>query len=348
VEFEAKGKRHDYVRSLVFFILGMLGKISVSPMPAVLLLFVWWRRRRLGVADLKAVTPFLVLVVIVNLLCFQSYEYYWQHVRERYDVLPHLEPAARLILAGQLLLAYCAHFVWPVDLLPVYPQWTLRPASLLSYLPWLAPVGVFVLLAFKIKTWGRHAMLGLGTFILLLAPFLGFVTAPYMMFTWLIDHVLYIPIIGLVGLVAATVGAAQDRAPASGRIFVTGATTLIAALLAFEAHAYGMVYTDEASLWTYTLVYNPDSWLAHYNLANELFLAGNYPQAIAHYEAALRTKPDYVVAHNNLGLAYAQTGRLPEAKTQFEAALQLMPTYAGAQRNLAHVEALLNATPAKP
>ena len=54
-------------------------------------------------------------------------------------------------------------------------------------------------------------------------------------------------------------------------------------------------------------------------------MPGRLPNAIAHYEEALRLKPDLVEAHNNLAVAYAETGRLEAAIGQLEIATRLDP-----------------------
>jgi tetratricopeptide (TPR) repeat protein len=81
---------------------------------------------------------------------------------------------------------------------------------------------------------------------------------------------------------------------------------------------------------------NPDYPIAHYNLANALAgIPGRLPEAIPHYEEALRLKPDYVMAHINLGIALAKSpGRLPEAISHYEEALRLDPDSAVAHNDL--------------
>lgn len=67
---------------------------------------------------------------------------------------------------------------------------------------------------------------------------------------------------------------------------------------------------------------------AHYNLANLLF-KDDLPDAIAHYQAAIRDKPDFAEAHANLGTALARVpGRLTDAITEYQAAIRLKPEIA--------------------
>jgi tetratricopeptide (TPR) repeat protein len=58
------------------------------------------------------------------------------------------------------------------------------------------------------------------------------------------------------------------------------------------------------------------------------------PEAVAHYEQALRINPGYVDAHCNLAAAYGAMGRLDEAIAQLELALRLDPSRADARDNL--------------
>jgi tetratricopeptide (TPR) repeat protein len=340
IDYDAKRRTPDYARALGFFVVAMLCKISVAPFPFVLLLYAWWKRGRLDWRDVKVTAPFLVIAVAVALLSVVSGVWYQEHAGASRADAELGGFFMRLALAGQTLGAYFTHCFWPVHLLPIYPLWTVDPTAPLEFLPWLI-LGVALFWLWRRRaTWGRHALLGLGFFGLMLAPFLGFFSVSFMTSTWIMDHFLYIPLIGLIGLAIAALGAVEQKL-AAARPALTGIVTIVVVLLAFEANAYAVAYSDEVTLWSYTLESYPNSWLAHDNIADTLLAEHKIPEAIAEYQRTLELYPDFASARNDLGIALAQVGRYAEARDQFAAAVRLDPNSTSARNNLARAEALL-------
>jgi len=79
----------------------------------------------------------------------------------------------------------------------------------------------------------------------------------------------------------------------------------------------------------------PDSAMAHYNLANALVQEGRTEDAIGHYQETLRIDPGDFKALTKLGNVLQQMGRVPDAMGDYERALWLKPDYAEAHNNLA-------------
>jgi tetratricopeptide (TPR) repeat protein len=75
-----------------------------------------------------------------------------------------------------------------------------------------------------------------------------------------------------------------------------------------------------------------DAW-AYNNAGLALFNAGNYQQAIAEFDQAIKIAPHFALAYNNRGAAYAQAGQIRLAVDDFNNALRINPYYSDAQQN---------------
>jgi Flp pilus assembly protein TadD len=343
IDYEEHGKLQDYFVALGLFLVAILCKLSVILFPLVILLYAWWRRGRIGWNDLKVSAPFFVVSLLLGLIIIGSGIWDQRFNQPGHEALPVGGPLARLVAAGLSLSFYFSKSFLPVGLLPIYPKWTVDPSLPVQYLPWLVLGGVIGWLWTKRHGWGRHALLGLGFFIINLAPCPGFIPDPTtdMAFTWVMDHFLYLPIIGLIGLVVAGLGRMENQFPSSFRFYGIGLLAVVLTLLAFASHSYAKLFINEETLWTYELRYNPEAYPAHNNLGLALARKGRLSEAMVQFAQALQIKADDAEAHNNLGLALFQTGRAAEATEQYEQALQINPDYADAHYNLAN--ALLQA-----
>jgi Flp pilus assembly protein TadD len=334
VDFEEHGKAKDYGLALGLFLVAILCKLSVALFPLVILLYVWWRRGRIGWIDLKTSMPFFGVALVVGLITIVSGIYDVRFNHNDPGAMPVGGLLARLVAAG-LSLSFCFSKVFlPVGLLPIYPKWAIDLSSPVQYLPWLVLGGVIGWLWSKRRSWGRHGLLGLGFFLINLGPCPGFIPVCDMPFAWVMDHFLYLPIIGLIGLVVAALGEMEMQLPASFRFYSFGLVTVMLAYLALCSHSYAKIFNNSETLWTYELQLNPEASVAHYNLGNALFQTGRIPEAKTQFEQALQINPNDADARTNLGSSLFQLGRMPEAMAQFEQALQLNPNDAETHNNL--------------
>ena len=354
-----------YRESLGCFALALLAKSSGVMFPGVILLYAWWRRGRIGAADLRASAPFFALSLARGAATL-VFQHRWAGpgaAAAQAGLLP------RIAVAGLALEDYAGKVVSPTGLLPLYPRWSVNAPALWDFLPWLFFGVIFAGLWAGRRSWGRAGLFGLGFFVLNFLPVLGFVPLAYPQSSWVADHLAYLPLIGAAGLAAAGLGAAFD-ALGNVRATIVGLAVLaLAAGWTLTSRRYAAQFVSEVTLWSYTVRHEPNSAEARKNLGNALvhsgrlpeaiaeyaiagrlnagdpFLQYDYgnalmqaqrmPEAIARYRAALGLRPVYPEAHDNLGLALLDTGNLPEAIAQLELALQERPGAPGIQYNLA-------------
>jgi len=329
VDYEERGSRKDYFLALGLFLVAMLCKTSMVMFPIVILLFDWWKRGRIGWKDLKASLPFFVISLGLGLI---TLGFLHQHA----DGLKGVVLGgffSRLALAGVSLAFYFSLCVWPVGLAPIYPRWAID-SSPIQFLPWVILAGLLYWFWIKRGSWGRHALLGLGFFLINLAPFLGFVAGSYMGFTWVMDHLLYLPIIGLIGLMTAGLGEIEGKLSGSLRPFVVGAVAVMAIGMAWETHAYSGTFAHPEKLWAYTIQRNPGATVPRLNLGMILLDEGRLDEAIEQFQEILRMEPGNTAARADLGLVFMKKGSIPEAIQQYEEALRLQPDSVGAHCNL--------------
>jgi len=300
--------------------------------PVVLLLHAWWKRGAITARDLISATPFFLVSLVLGLVTI-----YYQHgraigeekmpVADLFSVVGFL---SRTATAGMAILFYLREVVWPFHLLPIYPQWKVNPPQVLQFLPWPILVAAGCGLwscrgTAAAPTLARHAIFGLGFFLLMIFPILGFITISYMRITWVADHFNYVAIIGIIVplCAAAAVWFASARPPA--QLAALAAAAVLLAGLAVSSLRYAHVFANEDNLWTYTLESNPDAWQAHNRLGARKGGRGDLEGALYHFTNSTRLRPDLGETHNNLATTYMALGRTDEALEEFRVTTELLP-----------------------
>jgi tetratricopeptide (TPR) repeat protein len=332
VRYEEKAERRFYFAALGFFLLAMLAKSSVVMFPFVMLLYVWWKRRRISWADVFRTVPFFAISLLLGLLTL-----HFQSTRAIGDEpIPIGGFDSRLAIAGMAILFYLTKLFWPIPLLPIYPQWQANPPDPQQLLPLFLIAGSLALFWMKRKTWGRDALMGTGFYLIMLLPVLGFVPMSYMRVGWVADHFIYIPMLGVIAFATAAGVRAFELARARMKpLFLGGATGILFGLMVLS-YNYAAVWKNEDELWTHTLPHNPDSWQAHNRLGAREFNRGNVDVALEHFLEAVRLRPDLAETQNNLGSAVLAKKDTKSAVKHFREALRLTPSIVAIQSNLAN------------
>jgi len=337
IKFDERGCRSDYFWAVGLFLASILCKTSVVMYPFVVVLFCWWKRGRLGWSDILRSVPFFVVSLALGLITI-----HFQHDRAiGTETILVGGWASRTATAGMAVLFYLYKSIIPFGLLPIYPRWKVDPPTLVQFLPWPIMAGMLVWFWTTRKTWGRHALLGTGFFLLNVFPILGFITMSYMRITWVADHFVYLPAIGVIGLIVAGAGNEFERSRGNIR---TG--SIVVALISFTiliiaSHRYAGIFADEAEMWSYTLKQNPSAWQAHSRYGKVMMESGNPDAAYHHIREAVRLRPDLAETHNNFASVLGRKGELDNALVELKEACRIAPDLVVYRLNLGKLLVLM-------
>jgi len=318
-----------YALSLVAFVLALLAKTSTVMLPVVLLGCAWWQLERITKQDWLRTAPFFAIALAFGLMSiwFQSHQTFTTGRVQTENFW------GRLAGAGLAVWFYLEKAVLPLNLSLIYPRWQIDAAKPLAYLPLLLLCGVFLFLWRFRREWGRPLLFGLGYFVITLFPVLGFFDMYFLAISRVSDHFQYLPVIGIVALVAAVIDLGVSRIKVNGANLLIGATLVVG--LTFLTAQRAKVMASDETLWRDTLVKNPAAWPAHNNLGCILAEQNKIDEAIAHFVASLRHNPKNAQAHCNLGKALTQVGKLTDAEAELRTAVTLKPQEAEFHRSLA-------------
>jgi tetratricopeptide (TPR) repeat protein len=329
----------SYGLSLAFFVLALATKTVTATLPAALLVVLWWRNGRFHWRrDIVPLIPWFVAAVAAG-LCTVGIE---RRLIGAEGAAFDLSAGQRVLLAGRVIWFYLGTLAWPADLTFIYPHWDV-PAAGAGWYGWGGGALAVTAGLWLMRKRSRGPLAGWLFFVGSLFPALGFFNVYPFQFSYVADHFQYLASLGIIAIVAAGIAMVLARAspPARAGGWMSGA--LLIAGLAFLSNLQSRTYRDSEALYRTTLERNPACWMAQINLAAELVKSpAGVPEALIHYEEALRIRPDNAEAHNNLANELVKLpGRTPEALGHFERALQLNPTFVEAHVNLANALAKL-------
>jgi tetratricopeptide (TPR) repeat protein len=292
-----------------------------SPYFFALLVIIWWRRGTIsGRRDVLPLAPFFAFSVATGLMTV------WVETKlvgaEGSEF--ELTFLQRFLLAGRDVWFYLGKLLWPTDLSFTYTRWNIDPSQ---WWQWTFSIAALVT---TFALWAiRHRWRGpLAAWLFFcgsLFPVLGFVNVYMFRFTFVADHLQYLPSLGIIVLIAAGIAWGLSRTSLLARRVGVLLCIVMLGTLATLSSRQSPMYADVVTLYQRTLDLNPGSWMAHNNLGLHLASLGKMNEAVAHYQSSIDLNPKSANAHNNLGRAFTDMGRLPEAIAALRTALALKP-----------------------
>lgn len=319
-----------YGLALFAFVLALLSKTAVAPLPLVLLGLAWWRRGGVSRRDVWCSVPFFAASASLALATI-----WFQHHRAIAGAIVREDDFwTRLAGAGWAAWFYLSKALLPVNLIFVYPRWQINGAKMFSYVPLLlAAVGLAVCWRYR-QSWGRAWLFALGYFVVLLLPVLGFINISFMRHSLVADRWQYFALIGPVALAAAGITIAFARFAHREKFLRPICCGLLLVGCGVLTWKRARLFTDVDTLWHATLAANPNCAVAHNHVGAALFEKGRVDEAIVHYQNALAILPRYELAHYHLGCALAEKGQTDDAIAHYRNALEIYPDFVDASFNL--------------
>ena len=299
LRFDGRRTRGAYIAALSLFGLAVLSKSVTATLPVGLGVLLWYRRGALDWRrDLVPLVPFVVVGSAAGALTV-----WFEHAligAEGNEFQFGL--IERTLIAGRAVCFYAASLVWPTNLSFNYPRWTIDATAWWQY---LFPLGVVTAIAVAWVLRLRGVLAAVLIYCVTLSPALGFVNVYPFRFSFVADHFQYHASVAALALLAAAATRGVERLRA-GQLGVTAVAAGLMVPLALATRTQAFHYVDEPTLYRATIASNPDSWLAHNNLASVLLIGPPIRAELAaeHARTALRLKPDYLEARYNLGLSY--------------------------------------------
>jgi tetratricopeptide (TPR) repeat protein len=245
--------------------------------------------------------------------------------RTQPGILPiwHYRP---LIAAGALWF-YLGKFIAPVGLVPLYPRWEISDQLILFSALLAALIAMIALVVAYRRHMDQRAVWGAAVFVITLAPVSGLIPFGYMTHSYVADHFLYLPMVGLAVITASLFQFLYHKAAAAPRLKVALAlvTTVWLSLLAVQAGIQTAVWQDAASVWEATLRINKTSFAAYNNYGLTLMNRGDYQGALQALGKAAELAPRLSKPLYNMGQVYARRGQLKKAREFFTKAYRMNP-----------------------
>ncbi len=342
--FDQTRSRRWYAIAIALFAAALLSKASTVVLPIVLLVYWWWRRDAWHRKNLIAAAPFLLLAAVMCVLTVWAEPPLTEN-------LSAAQPGGfleRFARAGWIVAFYVWKALLPYKLVFFYPRWSVDPSAVTSYLPHVVLAATLAAAVVCRRSWGRHVLFGLGSYVVTLLPVLGFFDIYYHQHSFVADHFQYLSLISLIALCvhAAAVGLERlrltARHTAATRAFtpavVVAVLTVATCWLLTWQRAY--VFHNTRTICQDTLRHNPDAWIAHALLGADLLRSKQtsreqLTQALHHFERANALHPNDPRILQNQGLTLKTLGRYTDSLRCFTKAVELDPNDPRHHLNLA-------------
>ena len=336
-----KGRmRQDVVRrgacwagALLAWLLALCCKENAATLPLLILLYEWYFHWIFNLGQLRRyalpLTAALLVFALVGLVYtgFQP----WAQLQEGY-LTRDFTLDQRLMTQPRVVVGYLG-----VLLLPLQSQLNLTPhvvtsTSLLQPLTTLPSLllltGLLGVAIWFARQWPLASFCVLWFFLHLA------IESTIFPLEMAYQHRLYLPLVGVVILLAACVlRPAYDRSPS---VTIAVAVVLISCL-ALGSYRRNQLFDNPLNVWSDVVQKSPGDYRAYYNRATWFAVLNEHQHAVDDYTACIRLREDHAVALANRAVSYQALEQPDFALQDFSQAIKLAPNNPSTHMNLANL-----------
>ena len=341
VGYARRGGVARYAAVMVLFALGLMSKPMLVMLPCTLVLLDVWPlgRLRLGrqidspfppASTRRVILEKLPLFAMAGALGIVTFLAQHTQAASTVEILP---VRVRLVNAVISYGDYIFAMFLPRGLAYLYPHPWLLPSVGIPAWRWLVAAAVLVGISVAVARLRRRAYLVVGWlwYLIVLVPVIGLAQVGIQARA---DRYTYVPMIGLLIIIAWSVRDAVARWPALRRFAAAGAGAALAACAVLTWVQVG-TWKDSISLFRHAAAVTRNNFTACTSLGCALQEAGRLDEAAAAYRRALAVKPDEINARGGLAAVLAEQGNFERAIEHFALLVAAKPGSGSARFQLA-------------
>ena len=321
-----------YLLVVVGYVLALLSKPVVISLPFALLLLDYWPLRRIRTKSAenkqsekpryrrfsakRLIVEKVPLLILSAALCVITI--FALHGSGAVMPLETIPIRYRIANAFIAYLKYIQNFIWPSKLAVLYPH----PADriLMIEAATCALVLISILgLCIYLGNRKRYLPVGWLWFIGTLVPVIGIVQAGAQAMA---DRYMYVPIIGLLIIIAWGAGEASAKMPYRTILLALSAAVVLSAAVICTRRQVAY-WRDNLTLFGHTLKVTQNNAIIHNSYGCALCDAGQADAALTEFQKALEIIPTFSKARYNLGKLLFSEGKLDQAVACFQGLLKI-------------------------
>ncbi len=313
-------KSASFALVVVFFVAGILSKPAVVTLPVALVAWLLIVPQQSQACRGR----YALIVILVALSC--AWGLYTISTEVSYQGMLPPWPYRPMLAAG-VIWFYLTKFVFPFDLVVVYPKWDVVGNWGRFVFLTLSLVVAVVLGAKYRKRLDPLMIWGLSLFVINVLPVAGFVPFGHLGHSFVADHFLYLPMVGLAVVVGRGLEllfqATGDR-PVAKTAVITASYVLVC-VLGILSVRQTWLWSDPVVQWEATLRVNKTSPAVYNNYGWVLMERGQLVRALALFEKAVELAPRMEAPYQNMARIYYKMGDKSSATEMFKKARKVGP-----------------------